>query len=207
MAATADVGLLVYPQGYAVFRYDPGEYEIKDPVDPQYDPVYGVAGQMLWNRPEQRVALEVYRAPGLAGFETSATGRSEFFTAGNTATICIDGFSDQPRQLNDIYVEFLPFPFNSAPDIFIDGNRIDGLRYTIPRLVVATPVGNGYYSDTATFHLRWVGARYVRILVYADKNGNRVFDGDPSFTVLMEDLTVPAESKTWGSIKSLYGDR
>jgi len=206
MAAAGDVGLLAYPLNYVVFRYAPAEYAVIEPVDPQYDPAYGVAGHMLWNRLEQRVALEVYRTPGLSGFETSSSGRSEFYTAGNTATICVDGFSNYPRQLNDIYVEFRPYPASSAPDIFIDGERIEGLQYVIPRLVVTTPVGDGYYADTVTFRLRWVGAQFIRIVVYADKNGNRVFDGDPSYSILMEDLTVPVESKTWGNIKILYGD-
>ncbi len=205
-AAAADVGLLVYPFGHVDFHYAPTDYVIVEPVDPQYDPTYGVAGRMLWNRFEQRVAFEVYRAPGLSGFETSTSGRSEFYTAANTATICVDGFSKFPRQLNDIYVEFVPYPASSSLDIFINGARIEGLRYVIPRLVVTTPVGDGYYSDTVTFGLRWVGAHFVRIIAYADKNGNRVFDGDPSYSIFMEDLTVPTESKTWGGIKVLYGD-
>jgi hypothetical protein len=55
-----------------------------------------------------------------------------------------------------------------------------------------------------TFQLRWTGAQFIGIIAYADKNGNRVFDGIPCPGVRMEDLTVPAESKTWGCIKALY---
>lgn len=206
-AALADVGLLVYPTQYVSFRYDPADYEVKQPADPNFDPAYAVSGFMLWNKSENRVALEVYRAPYISEFETSATGRNEYYMAGNLATICVDGFSEYPRQLNDIYVEFQPFPPTSSPNIFVDGVRVDGLRYYVPQLVIATPAGNGFYSDRLQFHLRWLGAQYVRIIVYADKNGNRVFDGEPSVGFLMEDLTVPTQERTWGAIKSLYDDR
>jgi hypothetical protein len=206
-AALADVGLLVYPAKYVTFRYDPADYEVKQPADPNFDPAYAVSGSMLWNRPENRVAFEVYRAQFISGFETSATGRNEYYMAGNLATICVDGFSEYPRQLNDIYVEFQPFPPTSSPNIFVDGVRVVGLRYYIPQLVIATPAGNGFYSDRLQFQLRWLGAQYVRIIVYADKNGNRVFDGEPSVSFLMEDLTVPTQERTWGGIKSLYDDR
>lgn len=204
-SALSDVGLLVYPAKYATFRYDPADYEVKQPADPLFDPQFAVAGFMLWNKPENRVAFEVYRAQSIAGFEMSANGRSEYCTPGNLAMIVVDGFSEYPRQLSDICVEFQPYPPTSAPLIYVDGVPLQGLRYYIPRLVIATPAGNGFYSDRATFHLRWLGAQYVRIIVYADKNGNRVFDGEPTVSVLMEDLTIPTEERTWGSVKALYG--
>lgn len=206
-SALTDVGLLVYPAKFVTFRYDPADYEVKQPADPMFDPAFAVAGSMLWNRPENRVAFEVYRAQSISGFEMSANGRSEYYTLGNTASICIDGFSEYPRQLSDICVEFQPFPPTSQPVIYIDDERIQGLRYFIPRLVIATPAGNGFYSDRILFHLRWLGAQYVRIIVYADKNGNRVFDGEPTVSTFMEDLTIPTEERTWGSVKALYGDR
>jgi len=206
LAAAGDVALLVYPLNHVIFRYAEDAYTIVEPVDPQYDPSYGVAGHMLWNRAEQRVALEAYRAPGLTGFEKSSSGRSEFYTAANSAWICVDGFSKTPRQLNDIIVEFVPYPSSASPEIYIDGARLQGLRYVIPRLVVSTPAGDGYYADVEYFGLRWLGALFLRVVVYADKNGNSVFDGEPSFSILMEDLTVPTETKTWGGIKALYGD-
>ncbi|MBP2680287.1 MAG: hypothetical protein H6Q78_150 [Candidatus Krumholzibacteriota bacterium] len=206
-SALTDVGLLVYPAKHVTFRYDPGDYEVKQPADPMFDPAFAVAGFMLWNRPENRVAFEVYRAQSIAGFEMSANGRSEYYTLGNMASICIDGFSEYPRQLSNICVEFQPYPPTSAPVIYIDGVRIEGLRHYIPSLSIATPAGNGFYSDRATFHLRWLGAQYVRIIAYADKNGNRVFDGEPTVSTFMEDLTIPTEERTWGSVKALYGDR
>ncbi len=204
---TTDVGLLVYPAKRTVFRYDPASYEIKEPADSQFDPAYSVSGHMLWNRAENRVALEVYRALGLTGFEVSATGRNEFFMMGNTAAVCVDGFSMYPRQLNDIYLEFQPYPPSSSVAILVDDVPVQGLRYYIPRLVVSTPTGGGFYADAVAFRVRWIGAEYVRIFVYADKNGNRVFDGEPSYSLLMQDLTVPTEERSWGGIKSLYSDR
>ena len=205
-SAQTDVGLLVYPASYVTFRYDPGDYEVKQPADPLFDPSFSVAGGMLWNTAETRVAYEVYRAQTITGFEMSASGRNEYYTLGNVGTICVDGFSEYPRQLNDICVEFQPYPPTSAPVIYINGVRLAGLRYYIPRLVIATPAGNGFYSDSATFRLRWIGAQYVRIIAYADKNGDRVFDGEPAAGTLMEDLTVPTEERTWGSVKALYGE-
>jgi hypothetical protein len=204
--STTDVGLLIYPSKYTVFRYDPSTYEILEPEDPGFDPLYAVSGHMLWNKPKDRIAFEVYRAIFLTGFEASASGRSEFFMAGNTARMSVDGFSEYPRQLNDIYVEFQPYPVTSTLEIYVDDVPVQGLRHYIPRLVVSSPTGNGYYADAVSFRVRWIGARYVRIFVYADKNGNRVYDGEPSCSLLMEDLTVPTQQKSWGSIKALYGD-
>jgi hypothetical protein len=206
-AATTDVGLFVYPTKYVTFRFVPTVYEVKQPADPAFDPEFAVEGNMLWNKAEDRVAYEVYRAQAISGFEVSATGRNEYYLAGNQGTICVDGFSEYPRQLNDIIVEFQPCPPTSVPNIYVDDVLIQGLRYYIPRLVIATPEGNGFYSDRATFRLRWLGAQYIRIIVYADKNGNRVFDGEPTVDLLMEDLTVPAQERSWGGIKALYDDR
>ena len=204
VAVMADVGLLVYPVNNVVFRYNPAEYEVVSAVEPHYDPAYGVSGQMLWNSQENRVAYEVYRAPELAGFDAAYDGRSEFYMTGNATSIRVDGFSEFPRQLNDIVIEFIPYPSNSMPDIYLDGERVVGLRHVAPRMVVSTPTGDGFFSDTITFKIRWVGAQFMGILAYADKNRNRVFDGIPHPGILMEDLTVSTESRTWGSIKSLY---
>ncbi len=203
-AVLADPCLLVYPLDVVVFRYDPLTYEVVSPSDPGFDPAYAVSGEVLWNVAERRIATEIYRAPGLVGFETSYDGKSEFFTVGNKTKICVDGFSEYPRQLNDIVVEFVPFPVNSSPDVYVNGERIDGLRYVIPRMVVSTETEDGFYSDTFTFNLRWLGSQFIGIIVYADKNANRVFDGEPCYSVMMEDWTVPTATKTWGSIKELY---
>ncbi|UCG51611.1 MAG: hypothetical protein JSW58_15725 [Candidatus Latescibacterota bacterium] len=204
VSSSAEPCLLAYPLDFVVFHYDPAEYSVVGVQHPLYDPRFGVAGEMLWNSREQRVAFAIYQAPGLSGFEPSPTGKNQFYTAGNTTTIRIDGFSDVPRQLNDIYVEFSPYPLNSTLDIFINDERIDGLRHVIPRLVVSTPTDDGFYSDSVDLDVRWVGSQFVRITVFADKNGNRVLDGDLCLEVVMEDLTVPTENKTWGSIKSMY---
>jgi hypothetical protein len=202
--AAVEPCLLAYPLDYVVFQYDAAAYDVIGSSHPEYDPSYGVAGLMLWNNAANRVAAEVYRAPGLFGFEPSLSGNNEFFTAGNITTLRLDGFSDVPRQLNDIYVEFRPYPLNSTPDIYIDDERLDGLRYHIPRLVVSTPTEDGFYSDVIDLTLKWNGAQVMTIVVFADKNGNRVLDGEPVYRVVMEDLTVPTKNKTWGGIKSMY---
>ena len=68
----------------------------------------------------------------------------------------------------------------------------------------AEPRCRGRLGHTIDIDIRWVGSQFVTIIVFADKNGNRVLDGDPCFEVVMEDLTIPTENKTWGSIKSMY---
>jgi len=203
-AAASEPCVLAYPLDFVVFQYNAARYDVISSSHPDYDPSYEVSGLMLWDITANRVAAEVYRAPGLYGFEPSLSGQNEFFTAGNITTIRLDGFSEVPRQLNDIYVEFRPYPFNSTPEVYINDERIDGLRYHIPRLVVSTPTGDGFYSDVIDIDVKWVGAQTMTIIVFADKNGNRVLDGDPIYRIVMEDLTVPTENKTWGSIKSLY---
>ena len=45
----------------------------------------------------------------------------------------------------------------------------------------------------------------MEVIVYVDRNGNRVFDGERVFGILMKDSSVPTQNKTWGGIKALYG--
>ncbi|UCH84724.1 MAG: hypothetical protein JSW50_03240 [Candidatus Latescibacterota bacterium] len=196
--------LLAYPMDAVVFHYNSTQYDAISSSHPNYDPSYGVSGLMLWDYDADRVAAEVYRAPGLNGFETSPSGDNEFFNVGNITTIRIDGFSDTPRQLNDIFVEFRPYPFHSTPNIYVNDDKLDGLRYYIPRLVVSTPTEDGFYADVIDVDVKWNGAQTMTIIVFADKNGNRVLDGEPMFRIVMEDWTVPTENKTWGAIKALY---
>lgn len=202
--AAGEPCLLAYPLDYVVFQYNAADFDVISSSHPEYDPSYEVSGLMLWDNHAERVAAEVYRAPGLYGFQESLSGDNEFFTTGNVTTLRLDGFSELPRQLNDIYVEFRPYPFNATPDIYIDDVRLDGLRYYIPRLEVSTPTEDGFYSDVIDLELKWNGAQVMTVIVFADKNGNRVLDGEPVFRFVMEDWTVPTENKTWGGIKALY---
>lgn len=36
------------------------------------------------------------------------------------------------------------------------------------------------------------GALQLEIVIFADRNGNRIFNGEPCFTVVMENLTTPS---------------
>ena len=202
----AEPWILAYPLETVVFRYDPFRYEVVGPSHHSYDPAFSLSGEMLWDKINGRAAYEVYQAPGLSRFTTSSSGVSEFYKVGNRITLAVDGFSEYPRQLNDIYVQFMPFPLGSSPDIYVDNERITGLRYLIPRMVVDQTTGEGFYSTSIELDVRWTGAMMVKIIVFADKNGNRVFDGEPIFEIVMEDFTIPTEHKSWGSIKALYNE-
>ena len=120
------------------------------------------------------------------------------------STIVIDGFYSAPRRLNDIYLRFLPFPRDAFTQIYINGNLLTDRFFRISNLLVATPIDDGFYSDTITLDIEWYGAKSILISAYSDKNGNRTFDGGPCFNVLLEDPTVPVAETTWGHIKSLY---
>jgi hypothetical protein len=206
-SASAEPCLLAYPSSQTVFRYDPQRYEVVGPSNSKFDPTYALGGQMLWDRVAGRVAYEVYRAPGLSGFQRSASGKSAFKHTGNRSLLVIDGFSESPRYLSDIYVQFTPKPISSVVTITVDGNPVIGLRHVITSLPVTTPVGDGFYSDIVVLNVEWVGALEMEIVVYADRNGNRIFDGEPVFNILMEDASVPAENTTWGGIKAIYGEQ
>ena len=202
--SAAEPWILAYPIDNVVFRYDPLRYEVIGPAHASYDPAFSLSGQMLWDQVHGRPAVEIYQAPNLSGFTPSNSGVSEFYKVGNQTTLVIDGFSPYPRQLNDIYVQFIPYPSGAAPEVFVDGARVSGLRYHIPRLIIDESAGNGFYSDTIQLDVRWSGARKVKIIVFADKNGNKVFDGEVLYEILMEDFTIPTERSTWGAVKQKY---
>ncbi|MFX1266118.1 MAG: hypothetical protein ACFFH0_12100 [Promethearchaeota archaeon] len=203
-SALAEPCLLVYPQQKTVFRFDPSRYELILEGDPRYNPDYGLSGRMLWDRVNDRTAFEIYRAPLLQGFEESYTGRNEFFAPLKQLTVIVDGYNDVPRRLNDIYIRFNPFPADALLNVWIDGVLLDRFSYRISYLSVTTPLSSCYYSDTVPVDVEWTGAKTVLVTVFSDKNGNRVYDGEPCFSILMEDPQVPVEKITWGHIKSLY---
>lgn len=204
--AMAEPCLLAYPAGQTIFRYDPGRYEILAPSDDGFNPAYALAGQMLWDKVAGRVALEVYQAPGLSGFLQSNSGVCEFHHAGSRGTLVIDGFSPSPRQLSDVCVQFTPRPGTARVDIKVDGVPVTGLRHVIPHFSVSTPTPEGFFSDQIVLNIEWSGALEMEILVYSDRNRNRVFDGEGGFSVLMEDFSVPTKKTTWGGIKAIYGE-
>jgi hypothetical protein len=202
--ASADCCLLAYPDQNAVFHFDPSHYRMILPGDSLYDPAYNRFGVMLWDIENDRIAYELYQAPGLIGFEPASHEANVFNFPANRFTLHIDGFFNQPRRLNDIYVRFLPTPYNAQTTIYANDDLVSGLYYHIPQLVVSTPLGNGFYSDTIDLEIVWSGAEAMKITVFSDKNGNRAFDGEERYNVFMPDQTVPAQSSTWGQIKAQY---
>ena len=202
--AMAEPCILAYPAGPVSFLYDTARYEAKTAGDPLFDPAYSVGGLMLWDKLKERIAFEVYQAPGLDAFGPSLSGRNEFLFFGLELPLVIDGFAETPRQLSDVIVQFSPQPVSASVTILVDDVPVRDLRHAVPRIVVSTPTGTGHYSDTVTINIRYSGVLRVDIIVYQDRNGNRIFDGDECYTTIIEDFTIPVEEKTWGSIKALY---
>jgi hypothetical protein len=204
--AKAEPCILAYPGSQTMFRYDPDRYEVLAPSDADFNPNYSLSGQMLWDKVEGRVAYEVYQAPGLSGFEPSTSGRSEFHQVASRGTLVIDGFSVSPRQLSDVCVQFNPRPGTAPVSVKVNGVPVSGLRYMIPHFAVSTPTPDGFYSDQIVLTFEWSGALQMEVIVYSDRNRNRVFDGEMGFSVLLEERTVPTRSATWGGIKAIYGE-
>lgn len=200
----ADSSLLAYPSQHAIFQFDPSHYRPVTANDPLFDARYERFGVMLWDIEHDRIAYELYQAPGLMGFEPASVEANAFNFPANKFTLWIDGFYDVPRQLNDIYIRFLPTPANAATVIYANDELVAGLYYHIPCLVVSTRLDNGFYSDTIPVDIVWSGAEAMKITVFSDKNGNRVFDGEERFSVYMQDQTVPVSNSTWGQIKAQF---
>ncbi len=200
----AEPCLLVYPLCQTVFRFDSARYTLIYPGDSLYDQEYDRSGTMLWDVVNNRVPHEIYQAPHLEGFEASPFGRSEFYAARIELAIVIDGFYHSPRRLNDIYVRFLPVPFYALLDVRVNGVEVPAHRHHIPLMMVLSPLPNGFYSDTLSMNISWTGASALRVTAFADKDGDKAYDGEPCFSVYLEDPTIPVEETTWGYIKSLY---
>jgi hypothetical protein len=202
--ARADPCLLIYPLDRTVFHYDASRYVLIAEGEPGYDHNYSLSGNVLWDVTLDRIASEVYQAPDLQGFVVSYDGHSTFYTPRLTSTIVVDGFYDEPRRLNEIYLRFLPFPRDAITQIYINGNLVTEPAYHISHLLVSTPVDDGFYSAKVMMDIEWYGAKSIIISAFSDKNGNRIFDGEPCFNILLEDPTIPVDETTWGHIKSLY---
>lgn len=198
--------LLVYPNQPAEFFYNPAEYKALPPSDPNFDSNYAIGGYTLWDNVEDRIAYEIYRAPYLTGFQPSSNGRNEFVLMKNEFLLIIDGFHEYPRQFKQLYVRFIPDPPFSTALIVMNGEPLDRLITPVTGFDAQTLTPEGYYTGTRTCHVRWSASVGIRIMVYGDKNGNRVYDGGPPrWSIYVWDNTVPVENKTWGGIKALYG--
>ena len=202
----AEPGLLVYPDVPTEFRYNPAEYEIITLGHPQFNPDYQIGGLSLWDKIEQRIAYEVFRAPQLTGFSSSSNGQNEFVLMTNEFKVIVDGFSTQPRYLGKVYVRFVPDPPHSTALIEMAGEEIDLLIQPIKPIDVQDLTPEGFYASTLSVHIRWSGAVGIRITAYGDKNNNRVYDGGmPRWSIYVQDNSVPVENTSWGAIKARYG--
>ncbi len=202
--ARAESSILVYPKGNAVFQFDPSSYKLIYPGDSLYDPAYDRFGVMLWDINRDRIAYELYQAPGLLGFEPGYMQKNAFNLPTNRLTLYVDGFYRVPRRLSDIYVRFLPTPSNAEPVIYVNDSKVEGLVYYIPELVVSTPTENGFFSDRISLDIVWSGAQAMEIMVFSDKNGDGVFEGTQEYSVFMQDQTIATEETSWGEIKARY---
>jgi hypothetical protein len=121
--------------------------------------------------------------------------------------VIVDGFSDQPRQVNEITVRFIPDPPHSSAAVAVNRVPLDYLITKISGMEVTSETPEGYYSDTKRFRVWWSGAIGMRITAYGDKNRNLVYDGGiPQWSIYVRDNTVPVREATWGNIKALYSD-
>lgn len=202
--AHAEPSYLVYPSSPAAFRYDANRYEVVHQGDARFDGAYAIAGQMLWDRAQQRIPLELYRAPLLTGFEVSPTGRNEFVTFATDFDVIVDGFGTEPRTLGSLCLRFWPVPSSSYVQVFVDGSLAGSLTAELAPVEVRTSLGNGFYADTGVHRLSWVGAAGIEIIAFSDKDANRAFDGVAEYRIIARDNAVPVESKTWGGVKALY---
>jgi hypothetical protein len=197
--------VLVYPNSAAVFRYDATRYELLEPSNSNYDPNFAIAGRMLWDKVDDRVPIEIYRAPNLAGFEENPLGFNEFVSLTNQFVLIIDGFYDQPRHLGALYIRFIPDPPQSLAQITMNGADVTSLIQPIEGFDASTPIAGGYYTGTKEVHIAWSGPMGMRVSAYVDKNGNGVYDGGlPPFSVYVRDNTVPTVPATLGRVKALY---
>jgi len=205
-SAWAEPSLLVYPSQPAEFHYNPAEYKVITPLQPSYDPNFDVGGFMLWNKVENRIPFEVYRAPNITAFKPSRHGMNEFVLLINHFTLVIDGYFEYPRQLPELMIRFTPDPPHESALIFINSEPVDYLIQTIPGMDVYTPTPEGNYSNTRTASVKWSASGGLRISVFGDKNGNGVYDdGAPKWSIYCVDNTVPVRKTTWGGIKAIYG--
>lgn len=202
--ALAEPSYLVYPSTPAVFRFDASRYEVVFPGHTAFDASFAIGGQMLWDRVEQRIPVELYRAPGLVGFEVSPTGYNEYLTMANDFDVIVDGFGTSPRTLGSLCLRFWPEPANTYVQVFVDGITTGSLTAPLEPVEVSTNLGNGYYADTGVHRVSWVGAAGVQIVAFSDKDANGAFDGVPLYRIIARDQAVAVEAKTWGGVKAMY---
>jgi hypothetical protein len=200
-----DPCLIVYTTDPTVYHYDISEYYTVSTGHPLYDPMYDRGGEVLIDINTNEIALDIYQAPNLTGFEMSTGGEEGYFSIGTEFDLVIDGWSNNPTTYVNILLVFDPDPDYCSPVITVDGDPVSGDTYPCGDLVVTTPTPDGNnYSDTMTKHIVWSGCSGVRIWAFSDANYNGQMDGGECFSAYSHDLTIPVELRSWGAIKSLY---
>ena len=207
-AASADPCLVVYPTGPCVYHYDMTEYYTVGPGDPYYDAEYDRGGEVLLEMGSNEIDHSIYQAPGLMGFEVSTEGDDGFVFLNTEFELVIDGFSNSPTTYVNIILVFDQFvPESCVPAIMVNGMPVTGNAFSAGDLAVTTPTTEGMnFSDTMTFHVTWHGCYGLHIWAYSDVDYSGTHDGGECFTAFSHDSTIPTESSTWGSIKSMYKD-
>lgn len=204
-----DPCLMVYPDAAVFYHYDPAEYYTVTFGDPLYDAAYDRGGEVLIEVGTNVIGLDVYQAPGLAGFVEDAELQG-YFTMEHDFTLVVDGFSNVPTTFTNVLLVFdMIEPDGCVPIITIDGNPplFDsglGWYYPIGDLAVSTPAQGNNYSDVLTFDFSWTGCTNIRIWAFSDSDFDLNRDGNECFSAFSHDLTVPAEEKSWGEIKSQF---
>ncbi|MCZ6767011.1 MAG: hypothetical protein O7D32_08760 [bacterium] len=208
----ADVCLVVYPDGATIYHYEAAEYYTVGPGNPLYDPLFDRGGEVLIDINTDEIALDVYEAPGLVGFVLDNENQG-YFIAFPDYDLVVDGFSNTPTTYTNIILVFdTILPDGCVPVITVDGNPVLfdpglGFYWPIGDLVVSTPTPTGgNFSDTVTHAISVSGCIGYRVYAFADDNFNLVRDGGECFTAFSHDLTVPAHDRTWGAVKSFFGE-
>lgn len=210
----ADVCLMAYPTGPCEYHYSSLEKYTVGPGDPLYDPLYDLGGEVLIKIDPihgDGIALDVYQAPGLTGFVLDEVSQG-FFAIGVNYDLVIDGYSKNPTTFTNILLVFDGVePAGCTPLITVGGQPAlfdAGLGYYFPigDLVVSTPAPVGKsYSDTITLAIDLQLCTGIRVWGFSDENFNLMHDlPGECFTAFSHDVTVPAQERTWGAVKSLY---
>jgi hypothetical protein len=184
--ANADPCLVVYPSGPCMYHYDMTEYYTVGPGHPLYDAEYDRGGYVLLETGTDEIDHSIYQAPGLMGFEASTDGNDGYVFLDTEFDLLIDGFSNTPITYVNIILVFDKFvPSSCVPFIMVNGMPIAGNTYNAGNLTVTTP---------------------THMWAFSDENYNGIRDGGECFTAFSHDSTIPTESSTWGSIKSIFDE-
>jgi hypothetical protein len=208
----ADPCLTVYPDADCVYHYDINEYYTVTMGDPLYDPAYDRGGEVLIDLLMNEIAYTVYQAPNLVGFTPSTDSKEGFFFVGHDFDLIVDGFNNMPTTYVNILLVFEPDPSMCSPLITVDGNPALydaglGWYYPIGDLDVTTPTPDGNnYSDTVTHVVHFDLCTGLTVWAFADENHDLMWIDSECFSAFSHDSTVPADERTWGGIKAMFGD-